>query len=115
MNNYSESLGTVLRSERGKTHQTKVQVAELVGVTEKTILNIENNKGNPKLKALYSIVRSLNLDANTIFYPESSTESQSTHELIHLLSQRSEADLDALLPIVKACVNAFDNGNPLES
>lgn len=114
MSNYAESLSNALRSARSKLQLTQSQVAELVGVGERTILNIENQKGNPKMEVLFPLIRALNLDANAIFYPESSQPNQPSHELMHFLAQRSEKELEALLPICKTCIEVMVNGQPLE-
>ena len=114
MQEYAESLSNALRVARNKLQLTQSEIAELAGVGERTILNIENQRGNPKMEVLYPLVRSLSLDANAIFYPESSQANQATHELIRFLSQRSDKELDALLPICKTCIDVMSNGQHVE-
>ena len=114
MSEYAESLSNALRAARTKLQLTQSQVAELAGVGERTILNIENGKGNPKMEVLYALIRALNLDANAIFYPEASQSNQPSHELMHFLAQRSEKELDDLLPICKTCVAVMAKGQTMK-
>ena len=75
MNEYSKSLGDSVKRARGKMKLTQHEVAAKAEVDVRTVLNIENYKGNPKFEALCSIIRTLNLDTQEIFYPEMSRKS----------------------------------------
>ena len=55
MPEYSKNLGDAVRKARSKTTLTQAQVAEKADIDNRTVLNIENNKGNPKLEVLYDI------------------------------------------------------------
>jgi len=48
---------------------TQSQLAEKAGVATRTILDIENNRGNPRFHILVAIVQALGIPSDTIFHP----------------------------------------------
>ena len=48
MQEYSRSLGDVIKRARGKLGLTQNEVADAADIDVRTVLNIENYKGNPK-------------------------------------------------------------------
>lgn len=115
MNEYSETLGETVRTARSKTKLTQAQLAEKIGIDDRTILNIENNKGNPKLEILYPLVRALELDPREIFYPEVHINTPELSHLQILISQCSEEEAASLIPIIKSVLNALrdENATPI--
>lgn len=67
MSEYAQSLGDAVRRARGKLNLTQGEVAAQANMDSRTILNIENYKGNPKLEILYPLIRTLHLDPQEIF------------------------------------------------
>ena len=59
MQEYSRSLGNTVKRARGKLGLTQNEVAAAADVDVRTVLNIENYKGNPKMEVLYPLVLSL--------------------------------------------------------
>ena len=57
MQEYSRSLADAVKRARGELGLTQNQVANIAEIDERTVLNIENYKGNPKLEVLYPLVR----------------------------------------------------------
>ena len=92
MPKYSEQLGEVVKSARAKTAYTQAHVAELSGIDNRTVLNIENNKGNPKLEVLYPLIRTLQIDPTEIFYPETQRNSPALNQLRIIIEGCSEED-----------------------
>lgn len=70
MQDYSRLLGDALKRARGESGYTQREVADKIGKDVRTVLNIENYKGNPKMEVLYPLIRALNIDAREVFYPE---------------------------------------------
>ena len=70
MHEYSHPLGDAVKRARGKSGLTQKEVADMADVDVRTVLNIENYKGNPKMEVLYPLVRALKIDAREIFNPE---------------------------------------------
>ena len=56
MPDYSKTLGDVVKRTRKDLDLTQNEVADSVDVDVRTIINIENYKGNPKLEVLYNSI-----------------------------------------------------------
>lgn len=56
MQEYVYILGSIIRQERLKAGLTQDELAERVGIDPRTILKIENNRGNPKMEVLYPLI-----------------------------------------------------------
>ena len=96
MSEYSKSLGDSVKRARGKMKLTQHEVAEKAEVDVRTVLNIENYKGNPKFEVLCSIIRTLNLDTQEIFYPEMSRESAPLTYLQQIIGGCSNEEAEML-------------------
>lgn len=99
---YARSLGDAVKRARGRLELTQYEVASAANIDARTVLNIENYKGNPKLEVLYPLVRVLHMDAREIFNPEMQRESPAICELRLLIEDCSEEEAEALVPIIKS-------------
>ncbi|MBE6662919.1 MAG: helix-turn-helix transcriptional regulator [Ruminococcaceae bacterium] len=113
MPEYSEYLGEAVRAARSKTTLTQAQVAEKAGIDNRTVLNIENNKGNPKLEVLYSLVRTLKIDPTEIFYPEVHRDTPSLNQLRILIEECSEEEAATIIPVLESVLNALRDKNAI--
>lgn len=113
MPEYSRSLGDAIKRARGRAGLTQSEVADAADIDVRTVLNIENYKGNPKLEVLYPLVRALQLDAREIFNPEMQRESPSLRQLRLLVEKCSEEEAAAIVPIFEAVLNALRTQNAL--
>lgn len=100
-------LGHAVKQARLGQKLTQLEVAERIQADERTILNIEHYKGNPKLEILWPLLRTLEIDANTVFYPEKARDSSDMTRLQLLLADCSEDELKLLLPICESVLDAF--------
>ena len=67
------NLGKVVRIARKRKRITQDYLAEKVGVQPRTILEIENGRGNPRFENLFVMVRLLDIAPNDIFNYDVST------------------------------------------
>ena len=81
MKEYVQSIGDAFKKARSEQGLTLEAVAEKSGVDIRTVINIEQYRGNPKLENLYPLVRTLKLDVREIFYPEMKQASPSIQQL----------------------------------
>lgn len=81
MQDYVHNLGNAVKRARGILDLSQRKLAEIAGIDARTVLDIENYRGNPKLEVLYPLVRALNLDVREIFFPEVLRESPTLSEL----------------------------------
>ena len=92
MPQYTRPLGDAVKRARGELGVTQRQVAEAADVDVRTVLNIENYKGNPKLEVLYPLIRSLKIDSREVFYPELLRDSPGLRRLRFLVEGCSEEE-----------------------
>ena len=107
MQEFAYTLGNVVKQARLGQKMTQLEVAERIQADERTILNIEHYKGNPKMEILWALIRVLSIDANTVFYPEKAHESSDLQRLQLLLNECSDAELSLLLSICESVLSAF--------
>lgn len=113
MPDYSHTLGDAVRRARMKLDLTQSEVAESIDVDVRTVLNIENSKGNPKMEVLYPLVRALKIDAKEIFYPEMQRESPAISQLRLLIEDCSEEEAAAMIPVLKSVLAALRDKNAI--
>ena len=107
MPEYSKPLGDVVKAARKRMDLTQNEVANSIDVDVRTVINIENYKGNPKLEVLYPLIRSLKIDAREIFFPEIQRESPALRQLRLLVEDCSEEEAATLIPVLQSVVSAL--------
>ena len=100
MDDYSIALGNAVKEARTESKLTQEQIADMLDIDSRTISQIERGLGNPKMETLYPLIRILNMDANTIFYSSSKTETPNVDRLMHLVSTCTEYEAHELIRIV---------------
>lgn len=111
MPDYSKPLGDVVKCARKRLDLTQNEVADSIDVDVRTIINIENYKGNPKLEVLYPLIRSLKIDTREIFYPEMQRESPALRQLRLLVEDCSEEEAATIIPVLQSVVAALRDKN----
>lgn len=113
---YSHPLGDAVKRARGKLGLTQNQVADAADIDVRTVLNIENYKGNPKMEVLFPLVRVLKIDTREIFNPEIRRESPALRQLRLLIEECSEEEAAVIIPVFQSVLNALRNQNatPIE-
>ena len=114
MQEFSRPLSDAVKKARSGFGLTQGQLAEKINIDQRTILNIENCKGNPKMKVLYPLVRALKIDAREIFNPEMEREDPSISRLRLTIETCSEAEAAVLISVVDAVLNALRSGQPVD-
>lgn len=111
MSEYSHILGDVVKQAREKCGLTQIEVANMIGIDSRTVLNIENYKGNPKMQVLYPLIRALKIDAREIFNPELRRESSARHQLRILIDTCSDQEIENLLKVYEPIVSVLRSKN----
>ena len=114
MQEFSRPLSDAVKKARSGFGLTQGQLAEKINIDQRTILNIENCKGNPKMKVLYPLVRALKIDAREIFNPEMEREDPSIPRLRLTIETCSEAEAAVLISVVDAVLNALRSGQAVD-
>lgn len=107
MLDYSHPLGDAVKRARGELGLTQREVADKVDIDVRTVLNIENYKGNPKLIVLFPLIRALKIDAREVFNPEMQRETPALRQLRLLVEECSEEEAAMLIPIVESVLKAI--------
>ena len=113
MQDYARSLGDSVKRARGKLDLTQNEVADAANIDSRTVLNIENYKGNPKLEVLYPLVRALRMDSREIFYPEMFRESPMLEQLWLVTGECTEEEAAALIPVIQSVLVAMRSTNAM--
>lgn len=111
MLDFSYPLGTAVRDARNHHGYTQNEVADLIGVDCRTILNIENFKGNPKMEVLYPLVRTLQINTNEIFYPEIKQDCPIRTKLMLLIGTCNEDEIETLVPVCESILAVIRSKN----
>ena len=107
MKDYSRSLGDAVKRARGASGLTQREVADRMNKDVRTVLNIENYKGNPKLEVLFPLIRALDIDPREVFYPNMQQESPALRKLRLLVEECSEEEAAAMLPVFHSVLHAI--------
>lgn len=116
MSDLSRMLGDAFKAARGKTGLSQQQVGRAAGVDYRTVLDIENYRGNPTFSRLYALIRVYKMDPRIIFYPELQQESPAISQLKALINDCTEEEAYAIYPVVLSAINMLRNSskNPIE-
>ena len=68
MHTFSQTLGDVVREARERQVISQAGLAERLGLDVRTIINIENYRGNPKMEVLFPLIRELKIPPEQIFF-----------------------------------------------
>ena len=113
MPEYSRPLGDAVKRARRKLGLTQGEVADAADIDVRTVLNIENYKGNPKLEVLYPLVRALRMDSREIFYPEMLRDAPSLRQLRLLIEDCSEEEALAIIQVIQSVLAALRDANAI--
>lgn len=102
-------LGEVVESARIHKSFSQEQLAELLDCSPGHIMGIENENKKPGYWRLYNLIRTLNIPADTIFYPErnnaSTDKDKLINELIALLYLCDTRDIKIIMSAVEKAIN----------
>lgn len=110
MNQVGKALGNLVRETRRSRHLSQEALAERIGVCKRTIIDIENNTGNPKFEILYMLVRELDLPLYQVFYPEISNSVEMKNIFMKEVSGCSDYEMKIILSVVKSLRNTLRDG-----
>ena len=80
MNQIKQNLAIAVREARNELGLSQERLAEILNLDQRTILNIEAGRGNPKFEKLYPLVTYLKipaeriLDGNSVCVPSASLD-----------------------------------------
>ena len=111
MQDIKQNLADAVREARTKLGLSQEQLAEILGFDSRTILNIENGRGNPKFENLCALIRYLNLTENKIFYPDRKEPRPNHERLLALLDDCTEQEAEELIPAIRYLLTLMRHQN----
>lgn len=110
MQEFSRSLGDTVKTARKRLGLTQLQVANMIGIDQRTVLNIENYVANPKMNVLFPLIRILRIDAREIFNPEMQRDSPNIQQIRFLVEDCTEQEASAIIPIIESILATLRSG-----
>lgn len=107
MHIFSKNLGDTVRRAREESRMSQTELAEKLNLDVRTIINIENYRGNPKLEVLFPLIRELKILPEQIFFPENQCTDEIKERALLELCDCSELELKALIPVIHSVKEAI--------
>lgn len=70
MQNPVDSLGVTLRTAREKQNLTQRELADRLGMSVRTIIQVERGHSNPKFETVALLAKELNISLDAIVFPD---------------------------------------------
>lgn len=112
MHKAKQKLGDIVREYRTNMQLSQEKLAEILGIDQRTILNIEAGRGNPKFEVLYPLITYLKIPANRIFYPDYENPKPELQTLLTTLNDCTEQEATTLLPMVRYMLGLLRKCDP---
>ena len=106
MHNNNGVLGAVVKAARLNKGITQERLAEKIGIGIRHIMAIENEGSHPSYEILYKLIRTLHISADSIFYPEKSSNDYQINEIIRMLYFCDERCIKIIYATVKAMLDS---------
>ncbi|TCL54102.1 DNA-binding XRE family transcriptional regulator [Kineothrix alysoides] len=104
LNNFNR-LGSILKAARKVRGLTREQLAEIINITPRYLMSLENENKKPSYDVLFRLVRELGISADTIFYPEAQHGDSAVEPLMRLLYLCGDRELKIATATIKALVD----------
>lgn len=98
-------LGKLYKSSRLSLNMTQETLAEKLGVTPRYIMALENEGKSPSLKNFMKLVRTLNIPADMLIYPEIQSTDDQTEQIIRMLRMLNDRDKSIIKATVQEMLN----------
>lgn len=109
MNEIKQNLATVVREARNERGLSQERLAEILNLDQRTILNIEAGRGNPKFEKLYPLITYLKIPADRIFYPYSSADMPNLRKLQTLIGDCTDQEAHDMMPMIRYLLELMRN------
>ena len=76
-----DMLGSIIKSARKTKKLTREQLSELIHITPRYLMSIENENKKPSYDVLFRLIHELCISADTIFYPQPDSNNTELEQL----------------------------------
>lgn len=99
-------MGRILRAAREAKGLTQVELSKETSVAARTIMDIENDKRYPTYEVFYRLIRTLEISADHVFWPDKLTHTTEHEQLYRALQSCSQQEQAIFMKIAWAYVQA---------
>ena len=99
MNNPLDEFGFVLRQKRRERGFTQKQLAEYMGMSQRTILQAETRKSSPKFETVALLARELGISLDAVIYPDTASPNAVPKSVYDFFNGMSEEDAKKYIAI----------------
>jgi Uncharacterized protein conserved in bacteria len=103
--NNLDRLGIILKTARKAKGLTREQLAEVINITPRYLMSIENENKKPSYDVLYRLIRELGISGDTIFYPENQHIDTKVEQLARLLYLCDDRELKIATATIQALIH----------
>ena len=101
--NCPDKLGVILKDARIAKGLTREKFAEIMSITPRYLMSIENENKKPSYNLLLRLIRELGISSDMIFYPEVKNKRNEIEQLINRLHLCDKYQLN----VIKATLEAL--------
>ena len=105
MHTEPEAPGAVIKLARQKADVTMDKLSERVGITERYLYRIENERQKPSYDVLYRLIRETAMDPRLMFYPELVDTDDEIGELLRMLCSCDKRSLEVIKVTIRALID----------
>lgn len=104
MSSKKYNFGHIIKQARKDHNLTQEQLAEKLDISTRYMMSVECGNRTPSLSLFFKIIRTLEIDANQIIYPERniSDEEKMRANLSVLLSRCNQHQLNVMIAVAHA-------------
>ena len=104
MSNMTPTLGQIMKKARLEQRLTQEEISERIGCHPQYYKNLENDKGTPSIQLFCTIMRTLNISADSYVYTNRNANDPYYQKITQLLGQCNQYQLSVLLATAEALV-----------
>ena len=101
----TDRLGVVVKTARTDKRLTQKQLASRLSISSDHLKSIENKKRTPSCDLLFSLIRELDIPADTIFYPEYNYDSLIVGRIRLLMIQCGDKNIHVAIEILQSLLD----------
>ena len=103
--NNIDRLGVILKTARKAKGLAREQLAEIINITPRYLMSIENENKKPSYDVLFRLIRELGISADTIFYPENQHVDTKVEQLVRSLYLCDDRELKIATATIQALLD----------
>jgi transcriptional regulator with XRE-family HTH domain len=100
-------MGSIMRKARESKGLTQAGLAEIIGVSNRTIVAIEKDKRNPTYDVLYRLVHALDIPADLIFFPDENAHTAEQEQFVREFMSCDKREQGIVMTTLRSLIKAL--------